>query len=509
MSQRSRFPPTRSRRDVAQAFRPAALLVFSLLLSLLVLGSPVIAQQNVSRINVVYAAPSDYTATTDRNVYPKPALPVLGPAGSRFFDPTFGSRMLRVTDENTRPWLPGRSFTAPSAARQLAWNAASDRFYIRSIDGTFIPYAFDAGTMTASRILPSATGDGGLTIQSQVEPQFSFLSSNLLFGSRQDPANDWPIVRQFNFDTLAYTDILNLGAVTAIGHGTYAGALSSSATSPEMLCVLFGGSQDTHYKVAVFQTVQRGAPSAVILDSLASTVASKGKPKRTNIPLGVFLHHAWIDQSGRYVVLYTVNQQPVPYYVWDLTTNTITAVTTNATGHDALGFGQQVNQGCCTTSAWDAAQWQLRSLSTPATTTDLVNPGLTPQEIYLADHTSWNNARAGASVPVLSALYRYYNGTYNTTPWRAWDDEIVAIQTNAGSAGAAVWRFAHHRSDVAYDGDTSRALYFWYLPIAVVSPNGRWAIFTSNWEKTLGAAVGSDVQPGGYFRCDVFLVGLQ
>lgn len=102
-----------------------------------------------------------------------------------------------------------------------------------------------------------------------------------------------------------------------------------------------------------------------------------------------------------------------------------------------------------------------------------------------------------------------YNGTWNTTPWRAWDDEIVAIQTDAGAYGANVWRFAHHRSDISYDGDTSKALYFWYTPIAVISPDGKWAIFTSNWEKTLGAAVGSDAQPGGDYRCDVFLVALR
>jgi hypothetical protein len=450
--------------------------------------------------------PTTYKATTNRNPSPKPALPKLAAAGSRFRDPTFRSTILRVTDGNTRPGSPGRSFTVSSAAHQLAWNATSDRFYIRGIDGAFIPYSFKATTMTASRIAPTTTGDGGLVIRSQVEPQFSFVSPNLLFGSRQDPAHDWPIVQQFDFNTLAYTDLLNLGAATNIGYGTYAGALSSSATAPETLCVMFGGSsQDSHYKVAVFQ-VSGAAP--VILDSLASTITANGVTSNTNIPLGVYLHHTWMDQSGRYVLLYTVNQQPVPYYVWDLDTSAITAVDRNAGGHDATGFRWQINQSCCTTTAWDAAQWELRALSDPATTTDLINPVLTPQEIYLADHTSWNNAQAGTLVPILSAVYRYYNGTYNTTPWRAWDDEIVAIETGQAGGAARVWRFAHHRSDITYDGDPN-ALYFWYVPNAVISPDGRWAIFTSNWEKTLGPAVGSDIQPGGSYRCDVFLVALE
>jgi hypothetical protein len=91
--------------------------------------------------------------------------------------------------------------------------------------------------------------------------------------------------------------------------------------------------------------------------------------------------------------------------------------------------------------------------------------------------------------------------------WRAWDDEIIAIQTDAAAGhGAVVWRFAHHRSDVRNDNDPS-AMYFWYTPRAMVSQDGRWALFTSNWDKTLG--VDSGGVPGGMYRQDVFLVELK
>src|SRR5688500_6065542 len=96
-------------------------------------------------------APSSYFAIRNRNVYPKPQPPTLGAAGWRFVDPTFGARLLRVTDQNTRPGFPGRSYSTPSAAHQLAWNATSDRFYIRSLDGWFIPYDFDPLAMRSSR----------------------------------------------------------------------------------------------------------------------------------------------------------------------------------------------------------------------------------------------------------------------------------------------------------------------------------------------------------------------
>jgi hypothetical protein len=162
-----------------------------------------------------------------------------------------------------------------------------------------------------------------------------------------------------------------------------------------------------------------------------------------------------------------------------------------------------VNQDCCTNTTWDAAQWQFRSLANPLVTFDLITPILLPKEIYLADHPSWHNAQPDRFVPFIEANYRY---GANTTAWRAWDEEITAVQTDAAGSGALVWRFAHHRSAVADDIDPSR-ISFWYTPRVNVSPDGRWALFTSNWEKTLGTDPGGE--PGGTARQDVFLLDLS
>ena len=458
--------------------------------------------------------PNTYHAISNRTVYAKPAVPSLGAAGWRFTEPTFASRLLRVTDGNTRPGFPGRSYSTPSAAHQLSWNATSDRFYIRSLDGWFVPYNFDPTTMTATRIQPTTTGDGGLLIQSHVEPQFSFRSGNIIYAATRDQTatdgHDYPVIHQYDFNTGRYTILLNLRPYTEIdpqfpdARDTYAGALSSSATVPEKVSVMFNaGNQDRHYKVAVFN-VSAPASSLVILNTLASTVTRNGIPVPTT-PLGFRLHHAWIDQTGQWVVLAPTGGSPAHFIVWNLATDTFAPVTTRPFGHDALGYGWQVNQDCCASGApFDGAQWQLRSLTTPQTSTDLINPQLSPRQTYIADHTSWNNAQPDRRVPVLSSLYRYYKNTLNTTPWRPWDDEIVAIQTDA-TAGARVWRFAHHRSNITMDvpGDGT---YFWYQPHANISPNGRWALFTSNWEKTLGLATNSE--PEGIYRTDVFIVRL-
>ena len=73
------------------------------------------------------AAPTAYSAPTDRLTRPKPPLPQLGAAGFTFRDPAFGSRLLRVTDARTRPGVLNRSFRVPSNAHLAAWSADSTK----------------------------------------------------------------------------------------------------------------------------------------------------------------------------------------------------------------------------------------------------------------------------------------------------------------------------------------------------------------------------------------------
>ncbi|HUK33045.1 MAG TPA: hypothetical protein VLV86_03980 [Vicinamibacterales bacterium] len=444
------------------------------------------------------SAPSQYSAITDRIARAKPPVPALGPAGYAFDDPTFGSKMLRVTDGLTRPGVVNRSFRVMSNAHLAAWNTTSTAFVVVSNDGTQIPFKFDPATMSVSRF-PSTVqdGNGGLTLAFYVESQFSLVNPDVIYGG--GGSNNRTIL-SYSFSSGTYTPIVDLDTVVSGLANTYIGSLMTGGTPNETLLTIFGGaSQDLHY-YALVQPLT-GGPS-----KLLNTVASTINGVATNTVLNFHIHAMQIDKSGRYVFIYPTGpdlaapRDASQVYLWDTTTDTITAITSSMhpAGHDAAGFGYWINQDCCTSSSWDAAQWQFRSLATPAQTSDLISPVLTPEEIYLADHTTWNNAQPDRLVPVISATYRY--GT-NTAAWRAWDDEIIAIDTANGD-GATVWRFAHHRSNVGSDADPSQP-YFWYEPMANISPDGRWVLFTSNWEKTLGTDSSE-----GTARQDVFLLQL-
>ena len=445
-------------------------------------------------------SPLAYNAITDRTARLKPALPQVGAAASQFADPTFGSTMMRVTDGNTRPGALNRSYRVSSNAHLSVWNANSTAFYVLSNDGTVIPYQFDPVAMKASRFQASGVADGGMTLSFYVEPHFSLIDPNVIYGAGGYNARS---IMQYDFRTGTYTTMLDLDTIIGGLANTYVGTVITGGTTSENLITFFGGpGQDSHYYLLWAPLNNLGARKVI------NTVNSTINGVSTNVPLNFHIHAASIDRSGRYVFIYPTSvdlaapRNAAQVFLWDTVTDLFTPLSAAVLsgGHDAAGFGTWVNQDCCTATTWDAMQWQFRYLDSPTHTTDMIPQVLTPQEIYAADHTSWSNARPDALVPVISSTYRWGAGL--TAPLRAWDDEIIGIDLNGGLGGGPVYRFAHHRSDVRSDTDPS-SLYFWYEPIANVSPDGRWVIFTTNWEKTLGKDAAE-----GTFRQDVFMVHL-
>jgi hypothetical protein len=412
---------------------------------------------------------------------------------------------MRVTDSSTRPSSVGVSYRTPSAGPQMAWSSASTYFYVTSTDGTIVPFSFDATTMTASRV--AGPGDGGLTMAFYMEPQFSSINPNLLYGVSN--LGNLRTITSYDFSASTYTTVIDLDTIMP-GLSGYVGTIMTAGAPTEDMIVSFGGaSQDLHHYLMWSPISNFGARK--IVDTLTSTI--NGVP--TNVTLNFHVHAATIDRSGRFVFLTPTGPEQgapryaSPEYLWDTTTDTITPLTTGGpdggpntlpNGHGAPGWGYGVNHDCCTFTSWDAAQWEFRSLTSPTVMSDMISPVLTPQEVLLSEHATWiNSTAANPLVPIIDATFRYGN---NTAAWRAWDDEIIAIETDARPA--TVWRFAHHRSIVASESDPT-APYFWYEPRPSVSPDGRWVIFTSNWEKTLG----TDQRDGGTARQDVFLLKLQ
>src|SRR4029450_10100856 len=92
-------------------------------------------------------SPSTYSAYTGTDPKPLPLPPALGPANTAIADPTFGTQILRVTDENTQS---GQSFISIDAGFFEPGNADSTAIKLTGPHGDgywleFDPSAFKVG----------------------------------------------------------------------------------------------------------------------------------------------------------------------------------------------------------------------------------------------------------------------------------------------------------------------------------------------------------------------------
>lgn len=434
-------------------------------------------------------------ASQDRANYGPGLTPTLGVAGFLFNDAIFGSRMGRVTDENSYAAFGpvGYSFHTSSGAYQPMWNAASSRFWIGpSGGGAFLLYDFNAALMTWTQ--------KSYTLSFQSDPTFHNSDPNLMYGPGSTGITNHHTVVRADVSTTppTYTIVANLDDIVpglaALGD-TYIG---TTMCANGILLLTCGGTQDLHRFVVWYPIASPG--SLKILNTL--TYAGDH----------FTIHSAQIDKSGRYIDLVPSTGSAAPYrnYIWDTTLDVVTPVFAHSGGHECLGFdGDRINQDLIS-GAYDNIQWVYSNLSAPnSTQREVLNPVMTPTESLVADHPSWNHAQAGGLVPFTSAIYRVGDSPWagqpgpNLTWWRPWDGEVVSVDATGTVVPTPVWRHCHHRSRYYRQpgAELSNTDVFYYTPRANPSPDGRWILFTSNWDKTLGNEYGAY-----QVRTDVFIV---
>jgi hypothetical protein len=252
----------------------------------------------------------------------------------------------------------------------------------------------------------------------------------------------------------------------------------------------------------------------------ASRLAEGPSPPSEN-RAGYNVHAAWLSRDGKTVrVAY---QQGGTNFIWTPGSTHLSAcimgppqggVAGYCGGHLALGYSHMVNHG----GPGSNTSLLLRPLSDMNHLTQLISPETYPLPTDEDSHWSWNNADPADTAPVCGAFYQGSgqvsgDGTQNvaTNPLlaikHAWDREIVCVATAGPSR---VWRFAHHRSTGACNDNDRGGSCFGAIAIGNVSQDGKFYLFGSDWEWTLGNAQGSGGCPStGRCRTDAFIVELK
>lgn len=453
-----------------------------------------------------------YAARTDHAILTPPSPPpTLGVAPYSFTDPTFGSQMIRVSDALT---AGGTSLHAASNAHIATWNSDGTRFYAMKATGGAQFFKFNRSTH-------AVTIDATDTA-SYLEPSFSYLNPTKVYCGGYD---NHCTIYSVDLTTGTKTILVDLyvkypwmtsilappsqypsapGTVQPTGN-IYTNALTTSST--DSWAVAFGGTgSDSHTHVHW----QKTDGTSKLLNVYGGQLSGGTHPMPGGAGFNCLIHSVAMSQDGRYVFIYTtsgdINATPSrpKVIIWDTTLDACDALYTIAStdptfpgaphaidhcdGHDCQGYGLSINQDT-SSGTYDGLQWTKRSIATPHSCSNVLPATLTPQEVYIEDHSNWRNNSGGNAEPYFSFTWRHDS---NTDAWRAWDNEILAILTD----GSTVWRFCHTQSN-----NTDQ---FWNQPIGHVNFDGSWALFTSNWMGTMGMDTGQ-----GIARQDVFLVHLQ
>ena len=132
-----------------------------------------------------------------------------------------------------------------------------------------------------------------------------------------------------------------------------------------------------------------------------------------------------------------------------------------------------------------------RPLNNIAQITQLVYPLPAPHNWGQPQHFTWSNVDINDSTPVCGSTYSYDGDSYIDQPFAG---EIFCVETDG--LASTVWRFAHNRARYI-------APYFNTQPLGNISRDGRFFLFTSDWDAQLGIDV--DGKP----RSDVWIVRLK
>ena len=432
--------------------------------------------------------PQSYNAISDTVPRAEGPAPALGPANSVYIDPDFGTRILRVSDQNSVPGDPNVD-VVQAANWETPFSADSSRFLIQSGQGATLFYNFDPATFTTSLIMDPNNPSQALQLSGIFVNGFSYQNPNIVYGVSAGLTNHNLV--QYDFSKNASTVIANIDSFLPAASQNWSGYSPS----------VYNDYYDVNFAMGANNYVvvyNKPSNQAALIDLVSSTYKNFGSSTFISmngaLPASNLLHGIQIDKSGRYVAISYSDLANSNIYV-DLQTGTWT---NDPYCHRVTGFAN-VAANCGNQQNNDSDGFYIANLNDPALHTFLAQNPNGPNRWNTDAHPSWNNARPDVALPFVADLRVVAPSIF---PMRSWDDELIAVATDSSNR---VWRFAHMHA--------VQTGYYYTVPFAHVSPDGRYALINSNWGGTLGTA--SEVQQTydgasvDQKRVDVFLIELN
>lgn len=434
-------------------------------------------------VTAAQQSPSAYPAYTGLDVKAIPQAVSPGPANTIFADPTFGSRILRVTDQNTA-WdsllnVPA-SFISIDAGFARAWNADSTAIKLGDAHGGGYWMDFDPNAFSVGTLHPVPFG---------ARWEWSAVDPNIIYFL------DGTQIAKYNKSTAVITDLGGAPGAPPLGY------LAVVIGADNWVCSTAGaGQQDSFTQIFCINPISPN--TGEFIDVLNGTINGvlQGDPNwPTSAPGQVIGIHSIAGGPGASWLAVGFHQQNWGGNgdaVLDLATNTWALVKDQFhggdfywSGHNVLGNDKFAN-AAGSRSGSDGRGLVVRDPDNILLQSEylFVEQPPPPNVWCDSDHIAWDNSGSNAAAPILDSRY---GGTIckNFT----WEGEIAAVAVDGSNT---VWRFAqnHNTASQCYYGEA----------FAQISNDGKWALFSSPWDGTLGPYPGFDCPT----RVDTFIVEL-
>jgi hypothetical protein len=405
------------------------------------------------------------------------------PVNVVFTDPDFGSEMVRVTDENTDSSGSRGYFLSPGGVTG-GWSADGQKFYVIGKGGGKFAFGFDTANMSI-RSLPGAKPGEGLSIPLQRGATFSFVDPDLMYGTLPKAPLTIATYQFSSGVTTPLLDTTKCGTEPPLAPHVYSDEVTVSADD-KRLVVAEGAKQ---FGSHMFVTVYDKRLGCRWYNTQTGQIGGKwGASGQASTSDKYLIRHSSISGSGRYV---KIEVDHFGFYVWDVATLNVTACPTHG-GPDcgqygAVGYNDHINAA----GAIDEMNTLKRPLGDLTHVTQLVHPLPLPHLWGMVKRFSWTNGNLDDNAPVCGTTNSYDGDTSVT---QAYDGEIFCIETD--ELHSTIWRFAHNRA-------VWNPAFYYTAPIANISLNGRFLLFTSSWDNQVGTT------DTGAPRTDVWIAKLD
>jgi hypothetical protein len=400
--------------------------------------------------------------------------------------------IVRITDVNTVGTQHSYNTSCDASSEVNDWSMNDDRFTICQNGNRQLLFSFDTATNTATQD-PTFVSPGTGSLY------FSYTQPYIMYHAHLNGSNDLAI---FSYDT---TSLGNPTAVQVVDLGTacsIAGLIGNSSAAATQGITVSG--DDQTFGVAGSSTDGQGSSGDYYAIAWNRTTGCTYWNTRTGHifvngvdqgAIGIsdtfLMHNLRIGKSGTWMKVQISSclgacTSGAWNYLWEIGTTAITVSTSgNGCGHTAVGYSHWVNK-CDGTE--DVNGLFMSPFTSPNTQISLPASYPSPDQSNGA-HLSWADDNDTDSAPFFAMM----QGPSFAGATGAWTNELLGVSTNGSGL---VYRLAHTYATTAMT----------FTPGAI-SQDGKYLLWTTDWDGMLGNTNGTDVACtiGINCRADVFM----